>query len=364
MNQLKKQFNSKKTILAIESSCDETAVALLEATQEEFFIRKSFIASQQKIHARYGGIVPEVAARSHITALMPLIKKTIGRKIPDAIAVTAGPGLITSLFVGVHTARALSYIYRKPLIRVNHIEGHIYANWLSNSGSRVKGQKGYRVEGRVKFPALALIVSGGHTELIFMKDHGVYKIIGKTLDDAAGEAFDKAAKILDLPYPGGPAVSVRARYGDARRSPLPIPMIDSKNHSFSFSGLKTALLYRVRNLKESGQYSEQMRDHLCAAFQHSVVTALIAKTVAAAQEYEPRSILLGGGVAANESLRAALASAVAPLRQRTELVISPLNYCTDNAAMIAVAAFFQMRKKRFVSPFACAVDPVWGITNE
>ncbi len=357
MKQYAKQFNPM-TILAIETSCDETAIAILEAGRDYFSVRKSLIASQANIHAQYGGVVPEVAARTHITCIIPLIKKAIGERVPDVIAVSAGPGLITSLLVGVHTARALSYLYKKPLARINHIEGHIYASWLKKKGT------GNMVEGRVKFPALALIVSGGHTELILMKNHGRYELIGKTLDDAAGEAFDKAAKILDLSYPGGPAIACRARKGNAQKAPLPIPMIDSKNYSFSFSGLKTAVLYRVRDLKKNGQYSPKMRDHLCASFQHSVVSVLVAKTISAAKEHTVSSVLLGGGVAANHSLRKNLAHAVSKMRPKPELIVSPLQYCTDNAAMIAVAAFFKVRKSVFASPIFCQADPLWDITNE
>ncbi len=357
MKQSQKQFNPN-VILAIETSCDETAIALLEARHHSFKLKKSLISSQQDIHAKYGGVVPEVAARAHITTIIPLIRKCIGRIIPDAIAVTAGPGLITSLLVGVQTARALSYIYKKPLIRVNHIEGHIYANWLSKQGV------GHRVEGIVKFPALVLIVSGGHTELILMKDHGKYELIGKTLDDAAGEAFDKVAKIFDLPYPGGPNIANRAMFGDPFRSPLPFPMLHSGNYSFSFSGLKTAVLYRVRDLKKNKHYSPEMRDHLCASFQHSIVSVLVAKTMRAAKEFGVATILLGGGVAANLALRESLLHAALAMYPKPELIVSPLQYCTDNAAMIAVAAYFKAKKKDFTSPFRCAADPLWDITDE
>ncbi|MBI4273030.1 tRNA (adenosine(37)-N6)-threonylcarbamoyltransferase complex transferase subunit TsaD [Candidatus Uhrbacteria bacterium] len=358
MKQSAKQFNPK-VILAIETSCDETAIAVLEANADSFRITKSLISSQQDIHMQYGGVVPEVAARAHITTIIPLIRKGIGRTIPDAIAVTAGPGLITSLLVGVHTARALSYIYRKPLIRVNHIEGHIYANFLEKKILLEQGR-----EATIPFPALVLIVSGGHTELILMKDHGQYQRIGKTLDDAAGEAFDKAAKIFNLPYPGGPSIANRAVFGDPFRSPLPFPMLHSGNCSFSFSGLKTAVLYRVRDLKKNKHYSPEMRDHLCASFQHSVVSVLVAKTIRAAKQFGVASILLGGGVAANIALRESLARAVSTMHPHTELILSPLQYCTDNAAMIAVAAFFKAKKKDFASPFACITDPSWDITDE
>lgn len=347
-------------ILAIETSCDETAAAILEVKGKRFFLRKSFVASQSDIHVQYGGVVPEVAARTHITTIIPLLKKTLGDSVPDVIAVTTGPGLITSLFVGVHTARALAYIYKKPLIRVNHIEGHIYANWLTDSGIRVKDQ-GYSIN-QIEFPALALTVSGGHTQLTLMKGHGTYTIIGETVDDAAGEAFDKVAKILDLEYPGGPAISKRATMGDHTKVSLPFPMIDSGDYRFSFSGLKTAVLYLVRDLKKQGRYTTEMRDHICASFQHSVVSVLIKKTCAAARAYRVRTVLLGGGVAANSLLRELLEKHILRLIPSPRLVIAPQKYCTDNAAMIAVAGFFKAQRKEFTPPLKCDVDPVWKLS--
>ena len=347
-------------IVSIETSCDETAVAILETRGNRFFLRTSFIASQSRIHARYGGVVPEVAARAHVTTIIPLLKKALGASIPDAIAVTAGPGLITSLFVGVHTARTLAYIYKKPLIRVNHIEGHIYANWLADAGSKIKNQ-GYSVD-EIEFPVLALIVSGGHTQLILMKGHGNYKIIGETVDDAAGEAFDKVARILELKYPGGPEVSRRAAFGDPAKISLPLPMLHSGDYRFSFSGLKTAVLYLVRDIKKQGHYNEAMRDNICAAFQHSVVSVLTQKTCAAARAHRVRTVLLGGGVAVNTLLRESLTKSILHLHPSPKLVIAPPEYCTDNAAMIAVAALFKAQRKEFTPPLKCDADPAWELS--
>jgi len=334
-------------VLGIESSCDETAVALLQGNKSTSRLLSSAMATQQAIHTKYGGVVPEVAARNHIAAIIPLVKKVLGSRAPDCIAVTAGPGLITSLLVGVHTARTLAYIYRKPLVRVNHIEGHVYSNWLSSTG--------------IRFPALALIVSGGHTELILMKGHGMYKKVGATLDDAAGEAFDKAAKIMDMGYPGGPAIAQRAQYGDPKAIPLPMPMLHSHDFHFSFSGLKTAVLYCVRDKKKQKIYSDAMRDDICSSFQHSVVTILVKKTCAAAQRYKVKSVLLGGGVAANLALRESLTNAVATIPGKPLLAIAPLHYCTDNAAMIALAGYFRAKKKKFTSPLHCDADPAWEL---
>lgn len=347
------------TVLGIESSCDETAAALIQGNKSSFRLLSSAMATQQKIHKKYGGVVPEVAARNHIASIIPLVKKTLGSNIPDCIAVTSGPGLITSLLVGVHTARALAYIYRRPLVRVNHIEGHIYSNWLQGIGSRSKGTE-LRID-QVKFPALALIVSGGHTELIIMRDHGKYKKIGATLDDAAGEAFDKSAKILGLEYPGGPAIARHAEHGNPQAISLPIPMLHSHDYRFSFSGLKTAVLYCARDHTKQKTYSDTFRDDVCASFQNSVVTVLVKKTCAAAQRYSVKSVLMGGGVAANRALRESLAVATQQLPNKPHFYVAPLEYCTDNAAMIALAGFFQAKRKKFVSPLSCDADPAWEL---
>lgn len=336
-------------ILAIESSCDETAATLLEEKGDAWKIMRAVVATQIDIHAQYGGVVPEVAARSHVTTVIPVLAKTLGSVRPDAIAVTAGPGLVTSLLVGVETARALAYAWDVPVIPINHIEGHIYANWLERTD--------------IAFPALVLIVSGGHTELILMKRHGSYSLIGQTRDDAAGEAFDKGAKILDLGYPGGPAIALHAHDGSPDAFSFPRPMIDADNADFSFSGLKTALLYRVRDLKESSTFSKKMIPDLCASYQEAIVDVLVSKTIAAAKKHGIQSVLLGGGVAANTRLRTRLADECArALPESTFFSPQPKN-CTDNASMIAVAGLFHARRKDWVTWKKLDVRPQWKVTH-
>jgi len=324
------------TILGIESSCDETAAALLEVTRGAFRLCSNVVASQIDIHKQYGGVVPEVAARNHVLTILPVIEEALNGRKPDVIAVTAGPGLVTSLGVGVLAARTVSSLWNVPLIGVNHIEGHLYANFLSDKRS-------------IQFPALVLIVSGGHTELVIMKDHGRYKKIGQTLDDAAGEAFDKVAKILELGYPGGPAISRCAERGDSARFDFPRALLDSRDrkYDFSFSGLKTAVLYCLRDLKETKKYSKRLVPHLCAAFQQAVVDVLIAKTVRAVENYPIKSVLLGGGVVANALLRSQMRSALSESHPNISLHIPPLSYCTDNAAMIATAGYFQAKERNY-----------------
>ena len=225
-------------ILGIETSCDETAVSLIRVNKRGIEIEKNIVSSQVDVHAKYGGVVPEVAARMHVEVIIPLLQEAMGRKFKaediDVIAVTRGPGLITSLLVGIETAKTLSYVWGKPIIPVNHLEGHLYSSWLENDELKIDRQD--------IFPAIALLVSGGHTELVLIKDYNKYKLIGSTRDDAAGEAFDKVAKMLKLGYPGGPIISERAAEGYKKEIDLPRPMINSKDFDFSFSGLKTAVL--------------------------------------------------------------------------------------------------------------------------
>lgn len=286
-------------ILGIETSCDETATAVVENGTK---IISNVIASSQDIHAKCGGIIPEKAAREQVKSIIPVIKEALVCEI-DAIAVTVGPGLIGSLLVGVETAKALAFAWNKPLVPVNHLVGHIYANWLSSSP---------------KFPALVLIVSGGHSELVLMTDHGKFKWLGGTRDDAAGECFDKCARLLDLGYPGGPAIEMAAIKNNVCK--LPRPMINDKSFDFSFSGLKTA----VANSKEPD------KNFLAYEVQEAVTDVLVKKTLMAAEKFKVKNILLAGGVAANKRLREKLPQALVP----------PFNLCTDNAAYIASAAFF------------------------
>ena len=307
-------------ILGIETSCDETAAAVVRDGTE---IRSSVIASQVDIHSRYGGVVPEVASRQHLLTAIPIVEQAMSQAGTgwgdiDAIAVTVGPGLAGSLLVGVNMAKALALAHGIPFVGVNHLEAHIYANW---------------VEGREPaFPAVCLIVSGGHTDLILMRDHGAYQLLGRTRDDAAGEAFDKVARILELGYPGGPAVEEAALDGDGSLHPLPRAWLKGSD-DFSFSGLKTAVLHLVQENPNIAAAD------VAASFQESVVDVLAAKTVSAARRLGARNLLLCGGVASNHRLRDVMAER-SPLPL---LVPSPI-LCTDNAAMTASCGYFRFMR--------------------
>lgn len=328
------------TILGIETSCDETAICLLRAENGQFVLEKNLVSSQIAIHAPHGGVVPEVAAREHVATISRLLKETLGHTKPDAVAVTAGPGLVTSLLVGVQTAKTLSYMWNIPLIRTNHIEAHLLANWLENP--------------LLAFPALGLVVSGGHTELVLMHAPGSYELIGRTRDDAVGECFDKAAKLLGLGYPGGPEISKHAQQGNSRSIDLPRPMIYSNDFDFSFSGLKTAVLYLTPEQKQN------VAD-VSASFQQAVVDVLIAKTMKAAIQYDVRSIVFGGGVMANTELRKQMKNM---MDTKLPHLVSqfPGSYaCTDNAAMIATAGYFHMQKGDTTDWQKLDADPNWEI---
>lgn len=307
-------------ILGIETSCDETAAAVVEDGTR---ILSNHVASQVEIHARYGGIVPEVASRQHLLSIIPVIRQAMSGAGTDwseidGIAVTTGPGLAGSLLIGVNTAKAISMSRNIPLTGVNHLEGHIYANWLS------------RGLPEPEFPLLALIVSGGHSDLVMMRDHGAYEIIGRTRDDAAGEAFDKAARILGLGYPGGPAIQKAA---DAGVPSLKLPRAWIRGTSdFSFSGIKTALL----RLEEANRITD--RNDAAASFQEAIAEVLVAKAVSAAEECGAKQIILAGGVAANRALRERLTGeSVVPV------LVPEFALCTDNAAMIAACGYFRFR---------------------
>ena len=332
-------------LLAIETSCDETALAVLEAGDDRFSLKKNLIASQIKIHRRFGGVVPEIAAREHAKTLPLLLKAA--RLSPsgqglDAICVTVGPGLISSLRVGLETARALAVFWKKPLLDINHLEGHIYSNWLT-------------AKKPIHFPALNLIVSGGHTELVLMHNHGQYKLLGQTRDDAAGEAFDKAAKLLCLGYPGGPAISEVASSYEGIYFDLPRPMIKSPDLDFSFSGLKTALLYAWQGASESERQSSAFVKMLAASFEEAVVESSAPSKMrwCAIKKFQPRTILLSGGVAANERLRERFRS---ELRQY-DLRLPAKKFTGDNAAMIAVAGFYRAKQKKFADPLKIQANP-------
>ncbi|MFA6525345.1 MAG: tRNA (adenosine(37)-N6)-threonylcarbamoyltransferase complex transferase subunit TsaD [Patescibacteria group bacterium] len=339
-------------ILGIETSCDETAASIVEYKGGVFSVHSNIISSQIEIHAKTGGVVPEVAAREHIKNILPvvnqaLVKAKVTAKNIDAIAVTTGPGLITSLIVGIETAKTLSHVWHKPIISINHIEAHLYANFATNK--------------KVVFPLLALIVSGGHTELILMKKHRHYKLVGKTRDDAAGEAFDKVAKILKLGYPGGPVIAKLAMKGNETAFNLPRPMINEKNHDFSFSGLKTAVLYESLSKKHNFRNKKKVAD-MSASFEKAAVDVLIKKTAHAAKQYNVKSVLLAGGVAANKRLRADLKNELKNEIPKAKFLLPDLNYCTDNAAMIAVAGCFHARKKEFTPINKIKVDPNWELS--
>lgn len=322
-------------ILGIETSCDETSCAVVENGRK---ILSNVISSSLKLHAKTGGIIPEIAARQQIKYILPMIEKALKdsnlsfSKI-DAIAVTIGPGLIGSLLVGIETAKTLALVWQKPIIPVNHLIGHVYANFIDNK-SNIKDQKS-KIDNEIKFPLIALIVSGGHTDLVLMKKHGSIMWLGGTLDDAAGELFDKAGRLLNLPYPGGPNIEKVAKKGNSKALNLPRPMIGSKDFNFSFSGLKTAVLREVKTMK---QLNNQTIPNISASLQQAVVDVLVKKTLKAAEEYEVKSILLSGGVSANELLRKTLE--VRSKKLKVKFFAPAKNLCTDNAAMISSAAFF------------------------
>lgn len=323
-------------ILGIESSCDETAAAIVKINEKtgKSTTLSNIISSQIAIHQKYGGVIPEVAAREHVLNVLPVVHEALesagvtSKKI-DAIAVTKGPGLVTSLITGTETARTLAYAWDKPLIGVNHIAGHIYSDFLE-------------IEQKVVFPLVVLTVSGGHTNLVLMKNHNDFKIIGETRDDAAGEAYDKGAKMLELGYPGGPIVSKYAREfvasGAKNQIILPRPMIGN-GLDFSFSGLKTALLYQIQKDKN---WKNRIPEY-CFAYQEAIIDILTRKMISAAKKYQAKTVLLSGGVSANSELRDYLQSAVVK-ELKIPLIIPKISYTTDNAAMIALAGYYALGK--------------------
>lgn len=330
-------------ILAIETSCDETAAAVIK---DGVFIKSNVVASQIEIHRRYGGVFPEVASRQHILAISTVIQDALieartGWNELSAVAVTYGPGLVGSLLVGVNAAKGIALALGIPLIGINHLEGHLYSNWLDTEGKNQPPD--------IKFPCLALIVSGGHTELVLIHDHGQYEILGRTIDDAAGEAFDKVARMMNLGFPGGPAIQKAAQDGNPQAFDFPRARLNNL-YDFSFSGLKTAVLRVVQKYNNTKilnhpamaarakpQPSIPVAD-IAASFQMAVVDVLVSKTKAAADKYEVTEILLSGGVSANSLLRNKL-MAVAGRPVRAPM----LSLCTDNAAMIGAAAFWHFQ---------------------
>src|SRR3990167_2931683 len=352
-------------ILGIETTCDETGAAVVKDGR---LVLSNITASSANLHEKYGGVVPEVAAREQIKVIIPVIEEALikasqilnskheilnksqkskiqnwAKKNIDAIAISHGPGLIGSLLIGVETAKSLALAWEKPLIGVNHLVGHIYANWIS-------------LDNKPKFPLIALIVSGGHTDLILMRKHGDFKLIGTTLDDSAGEAFDKVARLLGLGYPGGPEIErlasqIRSTKSEIRNIKLPRPMIASKDFNFSFSGLKTAVVNLVHS-DEAIVHSKQKKSAVADEFQKAVVDVLVKKTIDAAQKFDCNSIVVGGGVAANTLLRSQMADAATRISRKVFFPSKTLS--VDNGAMIAAAAFFVNKK---IDPLELQADP-------
>jgi len=334
-------------ILAIETSCDETACAILENGR---VLLSSTVASQMDVHARFGGVYPEVASRQHVLSIIPVVEQTLVQsnftlKEIDAIAVTRGPGLAGSLVVGMNMAKGLALGTNLPLIGVNHLEGHIYSAWIYNAGESIPEEP--------QFPLMALLVSGGHTELNLMTDHLTYRRLGSTRDDAAGEAFDKVARLLELPYPGGPSIQRAAETGDPTRFKFPRARLDGA-YDFSFSGLKTAVLYEVNDLKK--KHTTLPVEDLAASFQAAVVDVLFNKTIQAARDHDVKEILVAGGVSANHALRAAFQS-----QTEFKVHIPAFSLCTDNAAMIAAAGYYRYALNH-ISGLEIDVQPTWPLS--
>lgn len=330
-------------ILGIETSCDETALALVEASgglaRPRFKILKNLVASQIKIHRPFGGVVPNLAKREHLKNLPRLFKKLChaNRGLPklDLIAVTVGPGLEPALWAGIGFAKELAKKYKKPLVGANHLEGHLYSFLLPTKSKKQK------IKSKNLFPAIATIVSGGHTILLRMESFTKWKKLGETRDDAAGEAFDKVARLLDLPYPGGPEIEKLAQRGNSEAINFPRPMIHDKNYDFSFSGLKTSVLYYLRDHKKISRAGD-----VAASFQKAAVDVLTAKTVRATKEFGAKSIMLSGGVATNKLLRKNLANESKKLGLK--FFVSDFKYNLDNAAMIATAGYMAyLRGKKY-----------------
>ena len=324
-------------ILGIETSCDETAVAIVDVSDESVLVRANVVSSQVKTHAPFGGVVPMLAARDHAENIghvfdMALNEAGVSMDDIELISVTRGPGLGPALLVGLTFARMLSIEFGVPIVGVNHMDGHIHSNWLPEStlNSDI-------------FPSLNLLVSGGHTELVLMHDHGEYELLGETLDDAVGEAFDKVARLLGLGYPGGPALSKLAELGDPATYDLPRPLLKAKNLDFSYSGLKTAVLYLIRDLTGGErELVDKEKSDIAASFQEAAVDVLVQKTKRAADELGARSVLLSGGVSANALLRdrmAAMADELGITYSQPEL-----KWTGDNAAMIAMAGYYSREK--------------------
>ncbi len=341
-------------ILGIESSCDETAAAVVEDGHK---ILSNVVNTQIDIHSVYGGVIPEVAARSHLEVILPVIDQAVtevgGWDKIDAIACTTMPGLVGSLLIGSLSARTLALIKNKPFYPIHHVEAHVYANFIGES--------------QPEFLMLALIVSGGHSQLVLFQDHGNYTLLGQTADDAVGEAFDKVAKILGLPYPGGPSIAKAAKDGDPHAYSLPKAKMSGK-YDFSFSGLKTAVLRAAQSevgkdhtFPSSGLaelLDDAQRNNFAASFQRVAVETLVDKTMTAYEEFQPKSVVIAGGVAANQELRRTLAE-----RLPIDIKFPPIEFCTDNAAMVASLGYFEANKIQPTDPRIIEVQPSISMTK-
>jgi N6-L-threonylcarbamoyladenine synthase len=332
-------LHRKILVLAIETSCDETAISVLRFSKGLLEIISNEVSSQVKLHAKWGGVVPNLAAREHVKNITPIFElalKNAGVSVKDInfIAVTEGPGLIPALMVGNNFAKTLAYLLKKPLLGIHHIEGHIYANFVG-------------ADKKIKFPILCLVVSGGHTQLVLMKNHLKYEIVGQTLDDAVGEAFDKVARILRIGYPGGPRVAqwaTKFKISNLKfKIKLPRPMLNKQGFNFSFSGLKTAVLYETKKHPELLK-DEKYISAVCHEFQQATIDVLVSKTLKAAEKYKPKTIMLAGGVSANAELRKQLGEAIKNNLSNVSYCIPDLSLTGDNAAMIGSAAAFRWQK--------------------
>lgn len=343
---MQQRMDERGIILGIETSCDETAAAVVRQGRE---MLSSVVASQIEVHRKFGGVVPEIASRRHVEAILTVIDEALGQagialEDVDAVAVTYGPGLVGALLVGLSAAKGISYALGKPLVCVNHIEGHIYANFLAHPD--------------LDPPVLCLTVSGGHTELIAMRDHGCYEVLGRTRDDAAGEAFDKVARVMGLPYPGGPALEQLAKSGNANLISFPRTEVEDSPLDFSFSGLKTAVINYIHSARQRGEKISY--PDVAAGFQKAAIDELVTRVHRAAASVGTRTIGVSGGVAANQALRGALTALA--LKSALEVHYPPLSLCTDNAAMIASAGYFRHRAGE-VSPLSTNAEPGAVLTS-
>lgn len=359
-------LNIEMRILGIESSCDETAAAVV---QDGSHLLSNVVHTQIDIHAKYGGVVPEVAARSHIETIIPVIDQALGESNStwddiDAIAVTHAPGLSGSLLIGATSAKTIAHLKNKPLLPIHHVQAHVYASFITEQSDNLSLKLPAE---QPEFPLLTLIVSGGHSQLVIFHSHENFEILGQTQDDAVGEAFDKVAKILGLPYPGGPSISRAAESGNEDAYVLPISRLDSP-YNFSFSGLKTAVLRAVQ--KEMGVdftfpshelktlLNDVQRCDFAASFQKAAVEALVRPTVRAIEEFNPKSLVVAGGVAANLKLRQTLES-----RSSIKVTYPPVELCTDNAAMVASLAYFQAKHQPASDPLNLDITPSMSMSE-